>query len=323
MSGLHRVLFILGLAICLSLGWVPGSLRAQGSVPDPPGEMVDVGGYQLHIRCIGEGSPTVIMETGSGVLSLSFYPLQDQIAEFTRVCSYDRAGYGWSDSGQTPRTASQIATEFEALLGNANVETPVVLVGHSMGGMFARYFAATHPELVAGVVLVDAPPPTMLSTLEAEIPELRSLRQGEAASYERIIALVRSGRFTAREARSAVAPGLPEELVDTYIQLMAQPKALEAIFAEYVAFDYNLARTLAAGDLGGIPLIVLAARIAPLDAVWATQAWERILDFQEAQSSISTHSRFEALDSGHYIYVELPDVVLDATRELVERARAA
>jgi len=293
------------------------TLNAQDNLPVPPGELIDIGGYQLHIYCIGEGSPTVILETGSGVLSLSWHPLQEQIAEFTRVCTYDRAGYGWSDSGPTPRTALQVTSELEMLLTNAGVETPIILAGHSMGGMFVRYFAATHPSLVAGVVLVDATPPTW-STIRAEIPEFDTVFQGEAAGYDQLISVVRAGRWTAQDARRTISPELPTELVETYAQLMSQPTVIEAIYAEYVAFNYNLEQTRAAGSLGDIPLIVLAASNAPIPEEWADRAWERWVDLQEEQALISTNSHFEVLDSGHYIYVELPDVVLEAVRELVE-----
>ena len=319
---MKRLLLILSMVLCLFISgfWINGqiTLNAQDNLPDPSGEMIDIGDHALHIYCIGEGSPTVILETGSGVLSLSWYPLQEQIAEFTRVCTYDRAGYGWSDPSQTPRTALQVAHELDRLLTNAGIETPVILAGHSMGGMFARYFAATHPDLVAGVVLVDATPPMFSSVVRMEIAGVDAFFQGEAAGYDEFIEFVRSGAWTSQNAENMVPPGLPVELVETYSQLMSQPAAIEAMYAEYIAFDYNMEQTRAAGDLGDIPLIVLAGRNAPFPEAWAEDAWQRWVEFQEEQASISTNSRFEALDSGHYIYVELPDVVLEAIRELIE-----
>ena len=320
MKYLHKILLSFVLMLVLLIGTGPVAISAQDTLSEPLGELVDVGGYQLHVYCLGEGSPTVILEAGSGVLSMSWYPLQEQIAEFTRVCTYDRAGYGWSDPGPTPRTALQVATELDALLINAGIETPIILAGHSMGGMFVRYFAATHYDKVAGVVLVDASPPK-LSTIRAEIMEFDSLLQEEAAGYDQLITgVVRTGRWTARDAMRTVSPGLPEELAETYTQLMSQPSVIETIYAEYVAFDYNLQQTRAAGDLRDIPLIVLAGDNPPIPEAWAERAWGRWVDLQEEQASLSTNSRFEVLDSGHYIYVELPNVVLDAIVELVEGA---
>jgi Alpha/beta hydrolase family len=101
----------------------------------PPGQMVDIGGYRLHLYCTGEGSPAVILEAGGGNPWLSWYKVQPQAAQFTRVCSYDRAGLGWSDPSPKSRTTKVIAEELHTLLHNAGIAGPFVLVGHSLGGM--------------------------------------------------------------------------------------------------------------------------------------------------------------------------------------------
>ena len=100
----------------------------------PPGKLVDIGGYQLHINCTGKGSPTVILEAGLGGDSRSWHEVQPEIAEFAQVCSYDRAGLGWSDPGPKPRTSQQIVKELHRLLAKADIQSPYVLVGHSFGG---------------------------------------------------------------------------------------------------------------------------------------------------------------------------------------------
>ena len=122
----------------------------------PPGKLVDIGGYQLHINCTGKGSPTVILEAGLGGDSRSWHEVQPEIAEFARVCSYDRAGLGWSDPGPKPRTSQQIVKELHRLLTKADIQSPYVLVGHSFGGYNVRLYASQHPEEVVGLVLVDA-----------------------------------------------------------------------------------------------------------------------------------------------------------------------
>src|SRR5215831_5606986 len=104
------------------------------------GRLVDVGGYRLKLNCTGSGSPTVILEAGWGGLSVDWRAVQRQIGEFSRVCSYDRAGYGGSDPGPMPRTSLQIATELHALVKNAGEMPPYVLVGHSFGGYNVRVF---------------------------------------------------------------------------------------------------------------------------------------------------------------------------------------
>jgi pimeloyl-ACP methyl ester carboxylesterase len=122
----------------------------------PPGQLVDVGGYRMHLYCIGQGSPTVVLDSGLGDSWLPWYKVQPPIAQFTRVCSYDRAGLGWSDPSPHPRTSKMIAEELHTLLHKAGMAGPFVLAGHSMGGMNVRMYARLFPAEVAGVVLVDS-----------------------------------------------------------------------------------------------------------------------------------------------------------------------
>ena len=119
----------------------------------PPGQLVQVNGRQLHLNCTGVGTPTVILEAGLGVgASMSWAPVQDTIARFTRVCSYDRAGLLWSDPRQGARNAATVASELAALLETAGVASPYVMVGHSFGGLFVRVFTERAPHEVVGVV---------------------------------------------------------------------------------------------------------------------------------------------------------------------------
>ena len=122
----------------------------------PPGHLVDIGGYRLHLWCTGDGAPAVILDTGLGGMSAGWGFVQPDVARFTRVCSYDRAGLGYSDPGPSPRTARRIASELAELLGRGGIGGPVVLVGASSGGFNVRVFASDHPNRVAGLVLVDA-----------------------------------------------------------------------------------------------------------------------------------------------------------------------
>src|SRR5215211_6575363 len=125
----------------------------------PPGEMVEVNGHRMHINCVGEGSPTVILEAANLGISAHWIRVQQQLARTTRVCAYDRAGLGWSERGPEPRDVSQISSELHTLLTGAGTEGPYVLVGHSYGGLYARMYAARYPNQVAGVVLVDSSHP--------------------------------------------------------------------------------------------------------------------------------------------------------------------
>src|SRR5918997_3729475 len=152
------VVVLLVLAIVGAIYQAIATERAERAYP-PPGEMVDVGGYSLHINCVGQGSPTVVLDGGSGEMSADWVWVQREVSDTTRVCAYDRAGMGWSEMGPQPRDAERISGELHALLMGGGIEGPYVLVGHSFGGLYMQTYAARYPDDVAGVVLVDSSSP--------------------------------------------------------------------------------------------------------------------------------------------------------------------
>lgn len=146
------------LLLPVNLTAVAQSQSTQPPFP-PPGKLIDAGGWRLHLNCTGEArasQPTVILEAGSGDFSVEWSLVQPGVAKFARVCSYDRAGDGWSELGPHPRTMHQIVYELHTLLDKAGVKAPLVLVGHSYGGWLVRLYTATYPTEVAGMVLVEA-----------------------------------------------------------------------------------------------------------------------------------------------------------------------
>lgn len=132
------------------------STKIDKSKYPPPGQMVDIGGYRLHLHSMGTDGPTVVLDAGLGCISTDWVLVQPEIAKFARVISYDRAGTGWSDKGTNPRTSAQIVKELHALLHAAKAPEPYILVGHSFGGSNVQLFAATFPKEVLGLVLVDS-----------------------------------------------------------------------------------------------------------------------------------------------------------------------
>jgi pimeloyl-ACP methyl ester carboxylesterase len=123
-----------------------------------PGQLVDVGGHRLHLRCAGSGTPTVVLEAGLGETAAYWGWISPAIAKDTRVCVYDRAGRGWSDPVPVPQDGDAVAADLHTLLARANVPGPFVLVGHSSGAQYVRIFAGRYPEQVAGVALLDGQP---------------------------------------------------------------------------------------------------------------------------------------------------------------------
>src|SRR2546428_13430360 len=135
---------------------------AQTSLSSPPisapGQLVDLGGWRLHLNCtgqVGASQPTVILEAGAGGFSVDWSLVQPEVARFARVCSYDRAGLGWSELGPRPRTLRQVVWELHTLLEKAGIRPPYVLVGHSYGGILARLYTFTYPLWVVGIVFEE------------------------------------------------------------------------------------------------------------------------------------------------------------------------
>src|SRR5436190_614794 len=131
-------------------------VAAAATPPKPPGKLVDLGGHRLHLCCTGKGSPTVVVENGLGDFSFDWILVQSRVSGFTRICTYDRAGYAWSDPGPRPRTFAQLNLELRDALAKLGEKAPYVLVGHSFGGPVVRQYALTYPGEVVGMILVDS-----------------------------------------------------------------------------------------------------------------------------------------------------------------------
>src|SRR5918994_5415779 len=176
--------------------------------PPMPGQLIDVGGHSLHLRCSGSGSPTVVLEPGAGLMSSTLGWIVPAVARETRVCVYDRAGHGWSEPADSPQDGAQIATDLHTLLERGNVPGPYVLAGHSFGGLYVQSFAAQYPDDVAGLVLVDT---TRRKPTPTTSPD-------DASSHEimsRVSALLSStaelgvGRLLSRGSEGNPAPHSP------------------------------------------------------------------------------------------------------------------
>ena len=229
-----------------------------------PGRLVDVGGYRLHLVCLGDGDPTVLLEAGLGSNSVSWTWVRDGVSRFTRVCAYDRAGYGWSDPSPRPRTAEVIAEELHTLLTNAGEGGPFVLAAHSFGGIPARVFAARYPDDVAGVVLVDASHPAQFSTacVPACLPQELVSRSEALYQYTPWLAsagVLRFGSWLGLLPFQAAARGLPPRETSIVVAELATNHYWGTSAAEFHEFSASAAQAAAAGSLGDRPLRVVTA----------------------------------------------------------------
>jgi pimeloyl-ACP methyl ester carboxylesterase len=279
-----------------------------------PGRMVNVDGRKMHIFCTGEGSPTVILDSGLGDSYVSWRRVQPEIARFTRVCSYDRAGLGYSASSSQPRTSKVMAAELHALLQAAGVTPPYVLVGHSMAGFDVRLFASAYPSEVSGMVLVDASHPDQENRFSLELRSMEGSWQREAEFVEYTMAF-----------------GVPRMLglcEDNPAQRAADCNwhtARESA-AEMKAFPESAKETAATGTLGSMPLAVLShdpdkpyTELPPDLARSTNVTWEKL---QEELAHLSTRgTQAIAKNSSHYIQYDDPELVIATVHNIVEQAR--
>jgi pimeloyl-ACP methyl ester carboxylesterase len=301
-----------------------------------PGKSVslapDFPGVFLGMDCRGAGSPTVILDSGLGVPAIGWEPAQQGIAEVTRVCSYDRAGYGWSSPGPMPRTSEQIALELHTLLKNSGEKPPYVLIAHSFGGYNVRVYTARYPGEVAGLVLVDTSHEDQVKFMSPGMQKFMK-DEGEKMQWEMKLAplLVYSG-----VARLTTPLDEPKSLsLETrrelrYLQL--QPKYLAATSSEMGSFETSAAQVRQAGDLGQRPLVVLTAGkvnaagaglpqdlqkdLADFQKVW-------ISDLQVRESKLSSRGKQVVVaESDHMIPIERPQAVVDAAKEVIQAVRS-
>jgi pimeloyl-ACP methyl ester carboxylesterase len=314
----------------------------------PPGQLVDVGGYRLHIQCAGKGSPTVVLDTGLGSTALYWGKVAPEIARDTRVCTYDRAGYGWSDPGPEPRSSEQIVKELHTLLKNAGEPGPFILVGWSFGGFTARLYPRLYPGEVAGVVLVDSAHeeqfvryvPTVVNGIKKAGLNLERLVSflGGPERFHTFVELtavrwdiVRSRLGLVRWARRNEQPGefWDKYPADTWKRerfCELQHGFLTAVRGEKAAWEESTIQARSANSLGDLPLVVVSRAPdlkGPFPEWFPAVELER--DWQSMQSDLvrlSTRGRqVFARGSDHLIPHHSPQLIVESTLGLVDNYR--
>jgi pimeloyl-ACP methyl ester carboxylesterase len=303
---LYPVVVVLGIVA------VGGGYEAVQSASDEdyaiPGKLVDVGTHSLHLNCTGSGSPTVVLQAGGGEMSSAFGWIAPVVAEETRVCVYDRAGHGWSETSGTAQDGAEIAADLHTLLERGQVPGPYVLVGHSFGGLYTLTFAALYPDEVAGMVLVD-------TTAPASEPAPRSSMPSDDASPEamdRVAALLGT---TARLGLGRLVSGsdfgdLPSQSRDEMRAAAATESHLRGTVEEYLMANTSGGQAAWLEDFGSKPLVVLTA------AVGNDAAWVETREQLATLSDESAHRLIEGADHSALIHDEAyaaatSDAILD------------
>jgi len=269
-----------------------------GKFPPVPGKRYDVGGYSIHMLCKGQGQPTVIIDAGLGDDSSDWFGIQNHTAAQTQVCVFDRPGYGWSDAGPQPRNSLRISSEIEKLVQKANISGPYVLVGHSFGGYNIRVFASTHPQQIAGMVLVDASHENQYELLDIKLP-----------------------RHYQRSRDILVLPKATDKISSKSVIL--QERAFNAARAEISSLYQSAKQVRHYNDMPKVPLIVIS-RGKPewqdnADGELREQIWH---DLQQDLWKLSPISQqIFAHHSGHDIHLEQPELIVSAINDVVAMSR--
>jgi pimeloyl-ACP methyl ester carboxylesterase len=286
----------------------------------PPGQMYLVNGHRMRIDCTGSGSPTIVLDAGLGNDGLIWGGVQPVLAKTTRVCSYDRAGFGWSDPLPPPRDADHIADELHGLLAAARIDGPVVLMGHSISGMYIRDYATRYPADIAGLIFVDGSTP-----LQNRNPAFKAEMGRESSPWYRML-----------RTKAAFVVGIPRLLgqcaqkfsgfAPAAAKLQAEDGCHDrfaAIAEEAESFDRSGEETAHTGPYSMLTILIFSQDTTKAAAEGEPRelgnAWNQM---QENLKKLSTRSRrIIAKGSGHYIQLSRPELIEREVPLFIEQIR--
>lgn len=293
-----------------------------------PGQMFDVGGHRMHLVCTGQGSPVVVMDAGLGDTWLTWSRTQPEISKVTRVCSYDRAGLGYSEPGPDPRDSKQIVAELHTLLKTAEVPPPYVLVGHSFGGYNTRLYTSTWPDEVVGLVLVDASHEEQTRLFP---DAFQAMTNGYRDALRWQIRRAAIGLERVRGIPAYDPPSIPPEQ-----EAAVEPIGYRTAWYRTTLAEFETFATLSADEVRtarrpvDFPMVVvtgssrmaqelIANGMSQKDADSAVQVWHYL---QHDESTLSSRGRQVIADkSSHYVNNDQPELVIAAVDTVLAEIR--
>src|SRR6202789_4278631 len=316
-------------ALCFFLLLVPGLwnlaiVKWEHFRTPVPGAFYDIDGAQMHINCTGSGSPTVVLEHAATASYMLWRKVQPELSQITRVCSYDRAGHGWSSTRDDPRDAKAIVHRLHSLLDKAGVKRPFIYVGHSAGGLYVREYAEEYPQELDGVALLEASSPQQIDDLpgwrksweEDKLDRKRTLWRDRLREWSGLDRLLGNCRVT--------VSGQDKPYADQYQAMQCRPEYVDADESELPYFDTSSKQAAGLHDFGPIPLLVMSRDSSNETAdspeqVAYTWTWQKE---QEDSKHLSPRSwRVIANGSGHMVPLDRPDLVFGQLTLLVNDVR--
>jgi len=288
-----------------------------------PGNFYDVDGYKMHLLCTGEGSPTLVLDAGLGNDSLIWTNVQPELSKITRVCSYDRAGFGWSEPRPDPRDAGRIAHELHRLLNEAGVTGSVVLMGHSISGLYIRAYAASYPRSVSGLVFVDSSTPLQEDRFPAEVAQAF---KNESMEFQKLEWLYILG-IPRVMGQCRPEEGFSESVRKMIAEDQCRPSLFAAIAQEDKSFRQSGNETIHTGPFDDLPILIFSedlehsppSDIPPQAAQSVSKVWN---EMQEELKDLSTHSRrIIAKGSGHYVQIDRAELLIEKVTNFIKEIR--
>jgi pimeloyl-ACP methyl ester carboxylesterase len=286
------------------------TLRHYRSVAGVPGKLYDVSGYSMHIYCTGQGAPTLVLAAGLGDDFTIWAKVQPELSKVTRVCSYDRTGFGWTQSRPGLQDANAISAQLHQLVSEAGVRRPFVLMGHSISGIYLRAYAAHYPEDLAGLVFVDGSTPLQEDRIPRELVRIENL-QRKVMPWQKLLTTL--GWYRIQGICTDVPPGF--ESYSPWIKAdSCVPAQISAIENELDAVRASGEETLHAGPFGSLPILILSHDPKVLPSNWPEEVakensavWNQM---QEEAKGLSDQSRrIIAKGSDHYVHIDRADLV--------------
>ena len=286
-----------------------------------PGTSYLVNGHRMHLYCTGSGNPTVVLDSGLGDDWLIWQKVQPVLSTFTRACSYDRAGLGWSDPQPGPHGALTISEQLGELLDKAQVPRPIILVGHSAGGLYARAFASKYPAQVSGLVLVDTSSPEAFHAF----PDRRERDMLREARHRKAFWLWLYA-VTGLQRLSGECDGKTRKGLEEYASLArteaCRPSFVNGWLGEWDYFEDSADEVAKLSCCGNLPMLVISRDpefLEPDADPKRNAVWDSV---QENLKRLSTRSiRIVARNSGHYVMIDRPDLITNNVRQLVFEIR--
>ncbi|MCL1470060.1 alpha/beta fold hydrolase [Argonema antarcticum] len=292
----------------------------------PPGQIFDVGGYRLHLYVTGKAAPTIVLDHSLG--GIEGYFLAEELGKLARVCIYDRAGYGWSDPSPHPRTSSQIVTELDALLTQAGIEPPYILIGNSFGSYNVRLYADRFPDKVIGIVLTDGLYEKEMLKMSVQLKALKIFFisgfamsiLGSSMGIIRILKICGIFELLKPELKKFTTNSL-----NFVKRSFCRPKHWMTMLREMLNLDKSAHQISLTKDLGALPLVSIKANSFFKPSFWtmfiplqgANQLRDKML--MEILELSKNSVQLEANNSGHFVWIDQPKLIVDAVKIVLDK----